>query len=155
MYRAGVLGVAAALVALVTGSAQAQSCEERFAELNDRFTAAYLAIDADCRPEVVEPLPTEPGCSVSCKPELSPECLARYDAVSIEAGAAWAEFYGDCPDHGNVYSPGSPETVSDRSPTKQELFAETVALRERTKELKQQLRRAWKRSRRLARQCGR
>jgi hypothetical protein len=81
------------------------TCDGRLGELNDRFTAEYVNLEAECYPKSDEPV-VAPECGFT----LTPECQAKYEALGLEVSSAWDEFFTACPDY-------YPTTVSDTMPT--------------------------------------
>jgi hypothetical protein len=132
-----------------------KKCEERFTAINDRFSAAYVNLDADCYPA---------DSSAWCGFQLSPECFERYDLLSKESsevynayyqecyGPGWNEFFGisDSSNSSSVEKTQSEAKASTAqvvaAPTKKEML-KTI------KSLKKQLRRAKAKSKKMRAQC--
>lgn len=158
---------ALAVLWICSASAQAQSnCDQRFAELNERFSAAYISLESDCFPSDAPPVVSS-DCSVMV-PELTPECQARRDALAAETSTAWDEFYRNCPDYQKpTPAEGAPgdevHTTADgrannkapvtKAPSKQELFATMNKLKKQVSSLKKSLRKERTKRQNTERRC--
>jgi hypothetical protein len=64
-----------------------KNCSERFSALSDKYSAAYINLDAECGP----------GDGASwCGFEISPECNERYSALSDENNEEYNALLQDC-----------------------------------------------------------
>ena len=73
-------------------TAAADTCEQKFAALNERLSAAYITLDAECYPS------DSAVATTSCGFEISAECRERYDALAQEGNDAYNELYLECSD---------------------------------------------------------
>jgi len=149
------------LVALRTLPAYADdTCEQRFGELNERFTATYVKFEAECYPTSDSPVVT--SCSSFT---LTPECQSQYDALATEVSSAWDQFFSACPDYLRpTIADNFPERVAGnerffaknpvtKAPSKQELLTRVSNLRKRVSALKKSLRQAQRARRVSERRC--
>jgi hypothetical protein len=143
---------------LNSSSAQSSgTCEQKFAALNDRLSAAYIALDTECYPN-----DSSNGTS-SCGFELSPECQERYDALAQDGNDTYNELYLECsefltpvlvddkpgessPRVENAPRKSIPRPVV-RAPSKKEMLV-------KIKSLKKQLKREQAKSKKLRKRCG-
>ena len=88
----------------------ADACEDRYTTINDKYSAAYTALDSECAP--VESRLQENGSF-----ELSPECLDRYNTLASQANTEYAALFEECADV--LFPP----TVVDPIPCEQEFNA--------------------------------
>ena len=146
------------LGALDSSSAQSSgTCEQKFAALNDRLSAAYIALDTECYPN------DSSNGTASCGFELSPECQERYDALAQDGNDTYNELYLECsefltpvlvddkpgessPRVGNAPRKSIPRPVV-RAPSKKEMLVKIQALRK-------QLKREQAKSKKLRKRCG-
>jgi hypothetical protein len=144
---------------LDSSSAQSSgTCDQKFTALNDRLSAAYIALDSECYPNDSSDLTT------SCGFELSPECQEEYAALAQEGNDAYNELYVECaefltpvlvdvkpgedaPRMGDTQSRTIPRPVV-RAPSKKEMLT-------KIKSLKKQLKREQAKGKKLRKRCGR
>ncbi|NDC38797.1 MAG: hypothetical protein EBZ48_12215 [Proteobacteria bacterium] len=157
-----------ALTILCRTAVFADSCDQRFTTLNERFAAAYINLDAECYPQPSNPDGTTSSSDSQgggdgsvpggCGFELSAECRERYDALSTAVGEAWNAFYAECPGYFTM-TPISSASGKDSiggsgpvrsAPTKQQMLGEIKTLKKSVKKLRRDLRAA---NRKLTRQC--
>lgn len=131
----------------------ADSCEERFNALNDRFNTAYFELDGECYPEDV----VQSGMTMCY--QMSDECRAKYDQLWNDYSAAYNELLVECSDVVPEYSidvapmpaaRGVPRTTMaprKKTPTKKELSKQV-------QDLKVKLRRSQTRLRKVTRSCS-
>ncbi len=140
-----------------SSAASSATCEQKFAALNDRLSAAYIALDTECYPN-----DSSLG-TTSCGFELSPECQEKYDGLAQEGNDAYNELYLECsefltpvlvdvkpgedaPRMGDTQSKTIPRPVV-RAPSKKEMLT-------KIKSLKKQLKREQAKSKKLRKRCG-
>lgn len=140
-----------------SSATSSDTCEQKFAALNDRLSAAYIALDADCYPA------DSSDVTSSCGFEISPECQERYDALAQEGNDAYNDLYLECsefltpvlvdakpgdeaPRMGDTQRRTIPRPVV-RAPSKKEMLT-------RIKSLKKQLKREQAKSKKLRKRCG-
>jgi hypothetical protein len=133
-----------------------KKCEERYAAIGDKFSAAYVNLEAECYPA---------DAAAWCGVQLSPECVERYEALNKESndvysayyeecyGAGWGAFFGitDSASSDNVEKAQSEAKASTAqvvaAPTKKEML-------KRIKSLKKQLRRAKASNKKMRARCS-
>ena len=154
---AGLLG----LISFASTAHAEVTCDERFAQLNDRFTAEYVNLEAECYPKSDEPV-VAPECGFT----LTPECQAKYEALGLEVSSAWDEFFTACPDYfSTTVSDTMPTAVAGserflsrspvtKAPSKKELLGRVSKLQRRVNTLKRSLRNAKIARRNTERRCG-
>jgi hypothetical protein len=131
-------------------------CEQKFTALNDRLSAAYITLDAECYPK------DSSDVTSSCGFEISPECQERYNALAQEGNDAYNELYLECsefltpvlvddqkaensPRVGATPRRSVPRPVV-RAPTKKEMLTKISSL-------KKQLKRERNKSKKLRARC--
>lgn len=141
-----------------SSAASSDTCEQKFTALNDRLSAAYIALDTECYPNDTS------NVTSSCGFELSPECQERYDALAQEGNDGYNELYLECaefltpvlvdvkpgedaPRVGDTQTRTIPRPVV-RAPSKKEMLT-------KIKSLKKQLKREKAKSKKLRKRCGR
>lgn len=138
-------------------SSATDTCEQKFTALNDRLSAAYITLDAECYPK------DSSDVTSSCGFEISPECQERYNALAQEGNDAYNELYLECaefltpvlvdakpgedaPRVGDTQRRTIPRPVV-RAPSKKEMLV-------KIKSLKKQLKREQAKSKKLRKRCG-
>jgi hypothetical protein len=138
-------------------SSATDTCDQKFTALNERLSAAYINLDAECYPK------DSSDVTSSCGFQISLECQERYDALAQEGNDVYNELYLECSefltpvlvdDKPSASSPrveNAPRTSIPRpvvrAPTKKEMLV-------KIKSLKKQLKREQAKSKKLRKRCG-
>jgi hypothetical protein len=133
-----------------------KECEQRATAIGDKFSAAYVNLEAECYPA---------DGAGWCGYELSPECLDRYQALNKESNDTYNAYFEECygPGWGGQFgysdSSGSDSVETTRSEAKASTAQVTAAptkkeMLKRIKSLKKQLRRAKANNKKIRARCA-
>jgi hypothetical protein len=140
-----------------SSASSSDTCEQKFAALNERLSGAYIALDSECYPNDSSTQAT------SCGFVVSPECQEKYNALAQEGNDSYNELYLECSefltpvlvdDKPGASSPrvdNAPRKSIPRpvvsAPTKKEMLTKITSL-------KKQLKREQAKSKKLKKRCG-
>ena len=132
-------------------------CDGRFQELNDRFSAAQIALDNECYPEEA----LQSGLLI-CYP-VSDECQEKYNTLYQEVDDAYQALYVDC-DFPIAYPvmPGAEQSVAFASGSRgaraprmtPQNFPSRKKMAKQIRQLKAKLRNAESRLRSSSKSCS-
>lgn len=83
------VGIIAVSIALPAFAQATDSCEQRYNDLNERFSNAYITLGNEC-------YPSEPTQDDAYNFEISPECIERYNTLGNEMNEAYTALSADC-----------------------------------------------------------